>query len=145
MCNEANTSSNLKLFDEYFAVDDVANPLMPTGLKRIDKALKRVSNLHRLIEAEFLKIDALRGDEGIDYEYIDEMSREIEALAQIIDDEPVKSVSIAKKKIAFYIAMVGTDHPDPTKVNILEDKVMKVLDRLNSPIVIEETPSTDKP
>lgn len=104
------------------------NSVQPIDLVSVDKLIRRCEDLQKSIDESFLSAD--EGD--VDYDKVESMSREIEVIAQKIESLPVTSLAIAKKKIEFFMSMIKSDHPDPTKVNIFKSKILGVFANYSS-------------
>lgn len=98
------------------------NELQSMDVMSVEKLVRRVEELQRRIDKQFLTVDD--GNHKIDYDLIEHMSREIEVIAQKIETLPVTSLAIAKMKISFFMNMLRSDHPDPIKVDIFTNKIL---------------------
>ncbi len=107
-------------------IDDFAqdNEIKPVTYQSVGKLILRAEELQLRIEKQFLFADV--GDHDVDSDMIEHMAREIEAIEVKIENLPVNSLAVAKMKIAFFMKMLQSDHPDPTKVDIFKGKILGV-------------------
>lgn len=124
MHNDAVKEQTLTIAVDY--IDDLTqdNEVKPLTYQSVGKLILRAEELQLRIEKQFLFADV--GDHNVDSDLIEHMAREIETIEQKIENLPVNSLAVAKMKIAFFMKMLQSDHPDPTKVDIFKGKILGV-------------------
>jgi len=74
----------------------------------------------------------------VNSDLIEHMAREIETIEKKIENLPTTSLAIAKMKIAFFMKMLQSDHPDPTKVDIFKGKILHAIDQYASSPAVDD-------
>lgn len=118
------------------------NDVTAVDYQSVGKLILRAEELQLRIEKQFLFADV--GDHNVDSDLIEHMAREIEDIERKIENLPVKSLAVAKMKIAFFMKMLQSDHPDPTKVDIFKGKILSALAQYASAQTYDELPRSQQ-
>lgn len=118
------------------------NDVTAVDYQSVGKLILRAEELQLRIEKQFLFADV--GDHNVDSDLIEHMAREIEDIERKIENLPVKSLAVAKMKIAFFMKMLQSDHPDPTKVDIFKGKILSALAQYASSQTYDELPRSQQ-